>query len=76
MKSIHQERYAILVKKIVDERKAKSLTQLQVAEKLNKPQSYIAKIEGKERKLDVVEFVDLCTALNLLPSEVISDCFE
>lgn len=76
MKSIHQGRYVVFIQRIIDARKEQSLTQIQVAEKLNKPQSYIAKIEGKERKLDVVEFVDLCDALSLSPSEIISDCFE
>ena len=41
------------------------LTQLEVATKLNKPQSYISKIELGERKIDFIEMEDLCRIYNL-----------
>jgi hypothetical protein len=44
---------------------------MQVAEKLSKPQSYIAKVEGADRKLDVMEFVELCEVIHQDPSELI-----
>ena len=47
------------------------MTQLEVAQRLGKPQSYVAKIEGKDRKLDVMEFVALCEAIHQDPSELI-----
>lgn len=71
MKSIHQERYAILINTLIKHRKEKGLTQEAVAYILNKPQSYIAKIEGKDRKLDVIEFIDFCDALEIKPSHII-----
>lgn len=76
MKSIHQDRYAVFIDKIIATRKAQSLTQSQIAQKLNKPQSFIAKIEGKDRKLDVLEFIDICHALSISPSSFIHECFE
>jgi transcriptional regulator with XRE-family HTH domain len=33
------------------------LTQADLAQRLGKPQSYVAKVETQERRLDVVEFV-------------------
>ena len=47
------------------------LTQADVATQLNKPQSYVAKIEGQDRKLDVMEFVELCEVIREDPSELI-----
>ncbi len=44
-----------------------------MAEKLSKPQSYIAKIEKLERKLDVLEFVDLCDVIGADKVEVLSE---
>lgn len=47
---------------------ARGLTQQQVADKLKRPQSYVAKIEGRERRLDVIEFVHLCRAMEADPA--------
>ncbi|PID63663.1 MAG: transcriptional regulator [Gammaproteobacteria bacterium] len=48
-----------------------NMTQQQVAEVLRKPQSYIAKIEKCERKLDILEFIELCEALQITASTLI-----
>jgi transcriptional regulator with XRE-family HTH domain len=56
---------------LVVARKKAGLTQMQVADRLSKPQSYVAKIEGSDRKLDVLEFVTLCQVINIDPSEMI-----
>ena len=71
VKTIYQESYQAFIKQLVLARKASGLTQMQVAEKLSKPQSYIAKVEGADRKLDVMEFVELCEAIPQDPSELI-----
>ncbi len=71
VKTIYQESYQAFIKQLVLARKASGLTQMQVAEKLSKPQSYIAKVEGADRKLDVMEFVELCQAINVDPTTLI-----
>ncbi|HMU88428.1 MAG TPA: helix-turn-helix transcriptional regulator [Agitococcus sp.] len=71
VKTIYQESYQAFIKQLVLARKASGLTQMQVAEKLSKPQSYIAKVEGADRKLDVMEFVELCEVIHQDPSELI-----
>jgi transcriptional regulator with XRE-family HTH domain len=66
-KPIHtaaQERFLALLKKA---RKAADLTQAEVAERLNKPQSFVAKYENGERRLDVIEFVTICRAIEADP---------
>ncbi|MFB6348352.1 helix-turn-helix domain-containing protein [Moraxella sp. ZJ142] len=72
MKTIYQDRYANLINTLVLIRKNRKLTQFQVAQHLGKPQSYIAKIEKRERKLDVLEFIQLCETLEVSPSEIIA----
>jgi len=57
-------------------RKDKKVTQTQLAQQLGKPQSYVAKIETLERKLDIVEFVDWCNAIGQSPSEVLRSQLE
>jgi hypothetical protein len=39
-----------------------------VAERLGKPPSYVAKYEGGERRLDVLEFLDVAAAIGFDPS--------
>ncbi len=41
------------------------LRQIDIAAVLDKPQSYIAKVESGERKLDFVETLDYCAVLDL-----------
>jgi transcriptional regulator with XRE-family HTH domain len=50
---------------LIKAREKAGLTQLEVATQLNKPQSYISKIELGERKIDFVELEDLCSVYNL-----------
>lgn len=71
MKTIYHPTYQLLIKHLIELRKIKGLTQLMLAEGLGKPQSYIAKIEGCERKVDVLEFVELCRILEVSASEII-----
>jgi transcriptional regulator with XRE-family HTH domain len=42
-----------------------SLRQVDLAEKLYKPQSYISKYESGEKNLDVLELKEICKALNI-----------
>jgi len=59
MSSIYSPRYRELLKNLVSARKKTGLTQLEVAKKLKKPQSYISKIESGERKIEFTEVEDL-----------------
>lgn len=42
-----------------------NLRQIDLAEKLDKPQSYVSKYESGEKILDFVEVNDICFALNI-----------
>jgi transcriptional regulator with XRE-family HTH domain len=52
-------------------RKSAGLTQQEVAKRLRKPQSFVAKYEGGERRVDVVEFVTICRAIGADPAKLI-----
>ena len=71
MKTIYQQRHQTLIDCLISARKQAKLTQADIAHQLGKPQSYIAKIEGKDRKIDVLEYVEICEVLDLQPSEII-----
>lgn len=46
-------------------REAIGMTQIQLAEKLNVSQTVVSKIETCERRLDVIELIDVCEAINV-----------
>lgn len=61
--SIYSTRYAIFKELLILYRKSSGLTQQKLADKLNRPQSYVSKYESGERRLDIVEFMDIAEAL-------------
>ena len=54
-KSIHTKEYAYFVAKLCKARQDTGLTQVQVAKKLRRPQSYISNVESGQQRVDVVE---------------------
>lgn len=46
-------------------RKAAGLTQVDVAQRLRKPQSFVSKYETGERKLTVGDFITVCEAIGV-----------
>lgn len=61
--SLHTERYNSFRALLIEKRKEAGLTQAVVAERLGKPQSYVSKYEKGERRLDVIEFMDISDAI-------------
>jgi len=71
-KSLRSSRQRQLTALLVQTRRARGLTQAEVAARLGKPQSFVAKVEGGERRLDVIEFIDLAGALRVSPADLIA----
>lgn len=72
-KSVFTAAYAALIKRLVHTRRQSGLTQLQLAERLGKPQSFISKIEQGQRRVDVIEFCAIIEALGGDPLRVMSE---
>ena len=68
-KTIASKEYKTLVDWLIKARQSKGYTMRDLAAKLDRPHSYVGKIEQLERRLDVVEFVEYCNALKLDPVE-------
>ncbi|CAN7763074.1 MULTISPECIES: helix-turn-helix domain-containing protein [unclassified Mesorhizobium] len=68
LRSARHQRFLVQLRSL---RKAKGMTQAQVAEKLGRPQSFVAKYEGGERRLDIIEFLDVTAVLDTDPCEIL-----
>jgi Helix-turn-helix domain len=66
-KSLRSRRHRALLAVLIGSRKAAGMTQRQVAVKWKRPQSTVAAVETGERRLDVVEFLELAEALGVDP---------
>ena len=66
-KSLKSAEYARLIAILVAVRKSADVRQQALAKKLGRPQSFIAKYEGGERRIDVVEFIAIARALGADP---------
>jgi transcriptional regulator with XRE-family HTH domain len=66
-KTIHTERHRKFCALLIAERKAAGLTQTVLARRLGKPPSYVAKYEGGDRRLDVLEYLDVAAAIGFDP---------
>lgn len=71
--SVFTKKYDLFRELLIESRKKIGLTQQQLAEILNKPQSFVSKYENGERRLDLVEFLDVADALQINKSEFIDE---
>lgn len=71
MKSISSNEYEIFRRCMIAARKEAQLTQASLAKSLQKPQSFVAKYENGERRLDVVEFLIVTRVIGVDPCSIL-----
>lgn len=74
--SLSTENYRVFVDLLKEERLTVKLSQLELAERLGKPQSYVSKVEGRERRLDVIEYCAWVQALGAEPASLLARLCE
>jgi transcriptional regulator with XRE-family HTH domain len=70
-KALYERGYAAFTELLKEERRNAGLTQATLAKKLRRPQSYVSKYERGDRRLDVIEFLEIARAIKFDPSEFI-----
>ena len=66
-KTLHSPDYARLLALLKQARQDAGIVQQELADRLGKPQSFVAKVERGERRIDVIEFIAIATALGSDP---------
>lgn len=72
MTSVYSIEYQMVIKALREARVAGHITQEELGKALGRPQSFIAKAENGERRLDIVEFVHLCRLVGIDPVSIIN----
>jgi transcriptional regulator with XRE-family HTH domain len=70
VESVHTERYQLFREILVEARTRQGLSQAALAGKLGRLQTFVSKYERGERRLDVVEFLDVAAACRQRPENV------
>lgn len=68
-KTLHSPEQKRLAAWLKEQRKARGLTMRELAEKTDTTHSFVGKVEQQERKLDMIEFLRYCEALDASPIE-------
>ncbi|MET3587567.1 transcriptional regulator with XRE-family HTH domain [Pseudorhizobium tarimense] len=72
-KTLGTRRHETLVALLKEKREAAGLTQTELATNLGEYQSFVARLESGQRRIDVVEFLDLARLLDFDPLKVIHE---
>ncbi|MBB3917194.1 helix-turn-helix domain-containing protein [Rhizobium fabae] len=66
-KTLGTERHKALIALLIEKREAAGLTQIELARKLGEYQSFVARLESGQRRVDVIEFLELSKILGFDP---------
>jgi transcriptional regulator with XRE-family HTH domain len=69
---LYSQRYESVRQILRETRKQADLTQIELAEKLGRGQSYVSKVERGEQYVDLIEFLEWCEACKTPPSKVVA----
>lgn len=73
MKTIYSAPYQRLLELLIGARKDAQMTQQDLSAMLGRPQSYVSKYERGERRLDVLEFMEVARQLNTDPYRLLQE---
>ncbi|OCX25933.1 transcriptional regulator (plasmid) [Bradyrhizobium sp. UASWS1016] len=70
-RTLRSPRQKALVALLIEKRKKAGLTQAELAKRLRRYQSFVATVESGQRRIDVIEFLDLSEAIGFDPIDAI-----
>ncbi|HWT30355.1 MAG TPA: helix-turn-helix transcriptional regulator [Propylenella sp.] len=70
-KSAFEDGYIAIIDRLIARRHELGMTQVDLGEAYGEDQSFISRVERRQRRIDVWEFVQFCRALQIEPGEVL-----
>ncbi len=74
--SIFGHKYKKFRSLLIEQRQKRAITQTQLAKRLGRPQSFVSKYENGERRIDLIEFLEIAAALEIDPLKFIEELQE
>ncbi len=71
MSSLHPDLYERALERLIAARRKAGATQADLARAVGRPQSFVAKYEGRERRLDVAEYILIARELGADPYKLL-----
>lgn len=75
-KYLHPDLYKLIIENIKHDRKAQKITQRELAKRLRTVPSWVAKIETGERRMDLIEMLDIYTSIEVDPLPRIDEILQ
>lgn len=75
-KSAFSPEYGDIIERLIARRLRLGMTQTELGEAYGENQSFISRVERKQRRIDVYEFVRLCRILRIRPGTILQPLYE
>ncbi|MGH6697469.1 MAG: helix-turn-helix domain-containing protein [Pseudomonas fluorescens] len=75
-KTIFTDANLIVIGALKDERLRAGIKQAELAKKIGKDQSWVSLVEGSQRRVDVVEFIQIAKALGADPIDLLRQIID
>lgn len=73
MKTLGTTRHDALIASLISTREKAGLTQAELAQRIGEYQSFVARLESGQRRVDVIEFLRLSVILKFDPCQILRE---
>lgn len=74
-KTLGTDRHKTLIAILIEARERAGMTQAELAERLGQYQSFVARLESGQRRVDVIELLDLADILQISPVTIVRQLY-
>ena len=75
-KTLRTRGHRALIGILVEARERAGLTQRDLAARLKRPHSFVGRIEAGERRVDVIEFIEIARVMDVDPREMFAQVLD
>ena len=75
-KSAFEDGYTAIIDRLIERRRELGMTQVALAAAYGEDQSFISRVERRQRRIDVYEFVRFCRVLRVPPASILDPLYE